>query len=352
MKSIEEITPIKNVISEMGFTLDEDQPHMSGERFLMTRNKLVLIGKDKNKNKVIMKVADHFDGQNEIRREKKARDILTSLSFAKEVLLFPKEIFYGKKDSFLFFITEYISQDKVFVEHTLEEQFFMALRAFEAQESFHATTFEHLKKVSDVFPVFKARDYFESFASFQKSILSKHSDGILEELLSKALIFLTEKKATLDLFSNHLVHTDFVPHNFRVNGKKMYMLDAAAVQFGNKYEGWARFLNYMVIHNPELERLLVEYIKTNRSQEEYFNLRLMRVYKLGYLLDYYISSLNKTSGDLHELTKKRIAFWHSVLESVMEDMPVKKETVEEYRNKRDDLRSDEEKERQKEFAVA
>ncbi|MHB0978211.1 MAG: hypothetical protein ACYC1K_02290 [Minisyncoccota bacterium] len=347
-----EIEAIKTAASTLGYVLDKEQPHISGERFLMTRNKLVLMGQDKSGKKIVIKASDHPDGKKEIRYEKNARDLLQSVSFAQQALLFPRELYFGEIGEYLMYVTEYIAQEKVFVEHPLEQQFFMALKAFEAQEAFHATTFEHVKKVGIVFPIFTARTYFESFDEFQKSVSDLDEDGILEDVLAQAEKFLKEHKSTIDTYSNHLVHTDFVPHNFRVSGQKMYMLDAAAVQFGNKYEGWARFLNYMVIHNPDLEKLLTEYVRTNRGEVEYLNLRLMRVYKIGYLINYYISSLSKTSGDLHELTKKRIAFWHRVLEHILEDKALPREFIDEYKGKRDTLRSEEEKERQKEFAVA
>ena len=39
----------------------------------------------------------------------------------------------------------------------------------------------------------------------------------------------------------------------------------------------------MVHHNPDLEKILSEYVRANRGEEEYLSLRLMRVYKLGFL---------------------------------------------------------------------
>lgn len=348
----EDLTILEPIIQSLHLNLDADQPHLSGERFLMTRNKLVLAGVDKNGVRVIIKAADHLDGKKEIDREKNARDLLASLSFTSDAILFPKEIYYGEKKGYLFLVTQYIPQDKVFVAHTLEEQFFMALRAFEAQEAFHATTFEHLKTIEIVFPVKHAKDYFSEFKTFITTVEKTEPDSVAREVLEQALDFLESHKQTIDTYCNHLVHTDFVPHNFRVESNKLYMLDAAAVEFGNKYEGWARFQNYMTIHNPDLEKLLSEYIVRNRGEKEYLNLRLMRVFKIGYLIEYYVRSLPKTEGDLHDLTRKRIAFWHRVMESVLDDTPLPPDVVENYVNKRDILRSDEEKKRQKEFAVS
>jgi hypothetical protein len=160
----------------------------------------------------------------------------------------------------------------------------------------------------------------------------------------------------IDKYGNYLSHTDFVPHNFRVRDRKIYMLDCSpeyrTVHFGNKYEGWARFINYMVIHNPELGNILADYVRKNRGEEEHMSLRLMRVYKLGFLIAFYTESLKSTTGDLLELTRERIGFWHEVLKFILGDKPVSSDFVKEYKDKRDKLRSEEEKKRQREFAVA
>ena len=124
------------------------------------------------------------------------------------------------------------------------------------------------------------------------------------------------------------------------------------VHFGNKYEGWARFLNYMVIHDPALEKLLSDYVRENRGEEEHLNLQLMRVYKLGFLLEFYAKSLSETDGDLRTLTLERIDFWNEVLKFILKGQDVPATFVEEYKVKRDKLRSEDEKKRQREFAVA
>src|SRR5689334_21028137 len=110
---------------------------MSGERFLMMKDKSVLVGTDKSGKKVIIKVANKEGGKKEILREKQARELLQSIAFANDQIIFPKETYFGEQDGFLIWATEFISQDKVFVAHTIEEQFFLILRAFEAQEAFH-----------------------------------------------------------------------------------------------------------------------------------------------------------------------------------------------------------------------
>jgi predicted solute-binding protein len=128
-------------------------------------------------------------------------------------------------------------------------------------------------------------------------------------------------------------------------------LDYSAFHFGNKYEEWARLLNYMVIHNPALERRLKKHIVNMRGETDYLDLRLMRIYKIGFLLAFYAQSLDKTSSDLHALTKRRIKFWHEVLQSVIDDKNLDEGILEDYLKNRDHLRSPEEKRRQKEFTL-
>lgn len=349
----EELEKITAILVSLGYLLDENQPHLSGERYLMTRDKFVLAGKSTSNNaRVIIKASQYPDGQKEIQTEKKSRDLLKSLSFTKKDILFPDELYFGKHDGFLIWITSYIPQDKIFVAHTLEEQFFLALRAFEAQEAFHATTFEHLSNIRDTFPIFKSAEYLKEFEGYKLSISENYQNEELSKVLTEARLFLNKNKVTIDRYANHLTHTDFVPHNFRIKGHDVYMLDCSSVYFGNKYEAWARFLNYMLIHNPALEQLLSEYLRKNRGEEEYLSLRLMRVFKIGKLLQYYTGSLKKTEGDLHTLTEVRIKLWHQALKAILEDRPLSKDIRNEYISTRDTLRSPEEKERQREFAIA
>jgi len=338
----EKLVKISKIIEGLGFSLDEKQPHIGGERYLMTGNKLVLIGRQNATNiKVVLKVSSHPLGKKEIEREKQARDILLSLAFANNTIFFPKELYFGQSGSHLIWVTQFIEQDKVFVARPIEEQFFTVLGAFEAQESFHATTYEHIREVRDFFPIYSSKKYLDDFKKFGTA-----------QIFIQAEKFLNAHSTTIDRYANHLVHTDFVPHNFRVNNHQVYMLDCSSVYFGNKYEGWARFLNYMLIHNPNLEQLLSKYIRENRGEDEYLSLRLMRIYKIGYLLDYYATSIAKTTGDLHTLTALRIDFWGKAMKAILDDAPLERNMLKEYLINRDRLRSPEEKERQKEFAIA
>lgn len=364
-----EIKDISALLEPLGFKLDEKQPYVSGERFLMSGGKLVLAGTNHDGAKVIIKTSSKLDGKKEIESEKKARDLMRTLVFANNKILIPEEIYYGRKDEYLFLITRFIPQEKVFVGHTPEEQFFIALSAFEAQESFHATTFEHIRAVEKVFPVLHSAEYIRKFAQMKDSVLRKFAEGplsdssgnfsnktigkSLRETLEKAEAFLKQNSTTIDRHANYLTHTDFVPHNFRLDGHSLFMLDCvpnySTIHFGNKYEGWARFLNFMMIHSPELEKTLRKYIRDTRGENEYLSLRLMRVYKIAFLLDFYANSLTKTTGDLYKLTLTRVEYWHQALKAILDDKPISKEITDQYVKTRNLLRSEEEKNRQKEF---
>lgn len=352
--TMNELQTISVLLEPLGFSLEEKQPYISGERYLMAGGKFVLAGvRDSDGTKVIIKAGGREDGRKEIESEKKSRDLMRSLSFADKKILIPEELYYGKKGGYVFLVMRFIPQEKVFAAHTLEEQFFIALSAFEAQESFHATTFEHLRAVKNVFPVLSSAEYFRDFARLKESVLRQYPDERLGATLEQAETFLKENVLTIDRYANYLTHTDFVPHNFRLMEHTLYMLDCvpnyATIHFGNKYEGWARFLNYMLIHGPELERLLSDYVRKNRGEDEYLSLRLMRAYKIAFLLEFYARSLAKTSGDLHELTLARLVYWHEALVSILEDRPLAKEVTNRYVATRNALRSAEEKERQREF---
>lgn len=330
-------------LAPLGFVLDEFQPHISGERYLMSRNKLVLMGRQANNNeRVVIKVSTQPEGKKQIEADKTMRDFLASIPFSKKNINFPKEIFFGKQENYTFLITSFIEQDKVFVNRPLEEQFFTALGAFETQEGFHATTFEHIKKIKNTFPISSAEKYLKELEKFR---------DVADKTQKVKQLFL-ENRSLIDKYSNYLVHSDFVPHNFRVQNKQLYMLDCAAVEFGNKYEGWARFLNYMMLHNLPLEQTLSQYILQNRGEEEFLSLKIMRAYKLAYLLNYYANTLQNTVGNIRELTKIRINFWTEALSSILENRPLSKEVITKYMEKRNNLRSEEEKLRQREFAIA
>lgn len=350
----EELTGFAPTFNRLGILLDKKQLHTGGERYLMSGKKLVLTGtREKDGKRIVAKASSDQEGRAEIRYEKEAHDLLQTLAFANDVLLSPEELYFedGARNTLL--VTGFIEQPKVFIARPITEQFFLALRVLEAQEGFHATTYAHEKRVKNVFPVLQSGDYRKGFEKFVKSIReNRSSDAALDTLLEHAKSFLAEHTVVIDRYAPYLAHTDLAPHNMRVSDHGIYLLDYASFHFGNKYEGWARFLNYMLVHNPELEKILSEYVRKNRGEDEYLSLRLMRVYKIGFLLDYYTRALSRTTGDLHTLIEARITLWTSALSAMLEDTPLSAKVVEAYTSARNRLRSAEEVARQKESSLS
>lgn len=342
------LASIRDFLGTLGFSLHEEQPHISGERELLSQEKMVLMGEYAGKN-VVIKISNHPNGIKEIRHDKAVRDMIEQMSFATDELLQAREVLFREQAGYTFLVTEYIEQEKIFVDRPLEEQFFIALRAFEAQEGFHMTTYEHNKQVRDVFERYTPETYLSKFAAFAARITKDHPE--YTDLLGRAGSFLKEDRTVLERYNNHLIHNDFVPHNMRVRGRDLYVLDQTSFWFGNKYEGWARFLNYMALHNPPLEELLVSHLKTHRAHE-YLAVQLMRVYKLATILEFHARMTERADGDLKKLSERRLVFWCAVLDCLLNDRSIPKELIEEYTRDRDRLRSAEEKARQKEFARA
>jgi hypothetical protein len=261
--------------------------------------------------------------------------------------LLPEELLFAKAGKFVVIVSEFIEESKAFFEHMDEEQFFLSLGVFKMFESIHSTAYSHSKIVRSVWKNWGAREYLGAFSKYSMNCIS--ADPTLRDEMLLAEKFLTDNAINIERYSDFLTHEDFVPHNFRVVGNDVYLLDHTAILFGNKYESVARFLNYLCLYNLKLERWITKYIRENRREGEYLSLRLMRVFKLGELLQFYTGSLNKTEGNLHLLTKERISFWKNILLNILDDKPVSEELVNEYKKKRDALRSEEEKRRQREL---
>lgn len=354
-----ELKTATSLLQSLGFTLDEKQVHIGGERYLMTGardvggggKKLVLTGRRTSDGKrVVIKISSDAAGMKEIEREHASRIILHSLDFAVYTFSSPEEILYTKKDGHLIFITSYIEEERTFIEHELEEQFFIALQAFETQEGVHATTYAHARTIKEAFGMADASQYLAEFEMFRKNAIESDPDNTeLSEAFSKASSFLKENETVIERYAGFLTHSDFSPQNLRVHDHTLFLLDYASIYFGNKYESWARFINFMIHHNPALEHMLVDYVRQNRSGEEYLSLRLMRVYKIGFLLQFYTDALGKTEGNLHTLTRLRVGFWTAAMNAVLADAPVSTDIVDAYRSDLEVLRSDEEKARQREI---
>ena len=200
--------------------------------------------------------------------------------------------------------------------------------------------------IKKTFESFSSKEYVNNFELFKIKLSESIKDEEVSEVLNKGFDLLKQNTETIDQYSSFLTHVDFVPHNFRVKGGKLYLLDHSSIRFGNKYEGWARFLNFMALYNPPLEKALTDYVHNNRTTEEHLSLKLMRIYRLGEIIYYYSRTLRKVVDDLHSLNLERIHFWSKILKAVLDDVYVSKDIIDNYKKTRDGLRSEEEKKRQ------
>lgn len=329
------------VLTSMGFMLEPQQPHIAGERTLTGPigggHKLLLLGQDSSGARVVIKISNDPKAVAEMAHERVCRDLLESIKFATEVFHSPRELVFEKRGGYTILVTEFVTQDTAFLERPIDEQFRLALAAFKAQEGAHATTYEHARTIKGTFGEMRSGNYLEKLREYVRE-----TSG-----LDAALAFAEKHKETLEQYCGFLTHWDFTPQNIRVHNGQIYLLDHSSLRFGNKYEGWARFINFMELYNPALARALVQYVKLNRTQEESLALKIMRAYRLAELVRYYSGWLPRTDGSLHELAEARISFWKNVLQAVLDDKDVSPALVEEYKKTRDSLRSEEEKERQK-----
>ncbi|MBU6323783.1 MAG: hypothetical protein KGI41_02795 [Patescibacteria group bacterium] len=339
------LAKLRPVLASLRYTLDDEQPHTQGERHVIQAvgggRKLVLLGRAADGMSVVVKAADEPEGVREIEHERACRAILERIHFAYGAFSAPAELFFGKRDGLTLSVTEFIEQDQPFLGRTIEDQFGIALAAFKAQESAHATTAAHRAWVARTFGEIDAAQYCANARAYARDIGSENP------AFARAATLLCEHAETLDRYGSFLTHWDFLPQNFRIRDGKLYLLDQSSLRFGNKYEGWARFVNFMELYNPALARAFVRYVADNRTPEETLSLKLMRAYRLLELVLHHALLLPRTSGNLHALSAARIAFWTTVLECVLDDRNVPEATVEAYKAKRDALRSDDEKARQK-----
>ncbi len=338
------------VLKEFGYSLDEHQPHLGGERHLArpieSGLKLVLLGRDADGRRVVIKASSDPRGIAELEHEQLCRRVLEKIKFAYRTFLSPKEILFTRRGGCTVVVTEFVEQERPFLERPTEEQFRLALGAFKAQESAHATTYAHVRTIRSTFGEMRAADYVRKISQYMGETKTFVQDAMLHELLSRAAAYIDTHQETLEQYCGFLVHWDFIPQNVRVSSDRLYLLDHSSLRFGNKHEGWARFINFMELYNPPLARLLVQYVCDNRTPEESVSLRLMQVYRLVELIRFYTGWLARTHGDLNKLARARIVFWSEVLRCVLDDKEVPTEVIKTYKKTRDELRSEEEKRRQ------
>ncbi|MEK7101813.1 MAG: hypothetical protein AAB882_01520 [Patescibacteria group bacterium] len=352
-----EFAVVTPVLDMLGFELDAIQPHTRGERYLMQAittaggKKMILLGRRKTDGmRVVIKTTSDPHGMRELEHERECRRVLEEINFAYQVFRSPTEILFTRSNGYLVSIQAFIEQESTFLARPFEEQFRLALKAFKAQESAHATTYGHEQLVTKTFGTMDAATYSAAFNGFKRNISHELQSGILPDgLLDEASKRLEKGQEIIEQYGGFLTHTDFVPHNTRIRNGEIYLLDHSSLRFGNKYEGWARFINFMTLYNPSLAEALIAYVRLNRTPEESLALTLMRIYRLGEIIWYYTDTLKKSSGDLHTLNEERVRFWIRVLAAVLHHEKIPPEMLDEYRRKRDSLRSEDEKLRQRDL---
>lgn len=346
-----ELPVVTSLLAPLGYELEEDQPHLKGERFLMQAmtttggKKMILLGKNGEK-RVVVKATNDKAGKEELRHERLCRRSLHEIKFAYEAFHSPTELHFIEREGYTISIHEFVDQPSSFLERPIAEQFEFSLSAFKNQERARATTKKHFRSISNLFGNRTSSDYLHLFSTFQTFLKNERAPSEIMENIQVAQMKLISQRDRIEQYCGFLTHTDFVPHNFRIKDGILYLLDFSSLTFGNKHESWARFLNFMTLHNPELERLLVQYMEDNRSFEERESLQLLRLFRLGEIISYYTKTLKSSSEQLLELNQQRVFFWNDVLSAELNNHRVDREIVEAYKQNRDSLRSQEEKERQ------
>lgn len=348
-----EIPKIAALLAPYNIVLDVEQPHTKGERFLMQAlttiggKKLILLGHQEGTLKrVVIKATSDLVGKQELAHERKCRTLLHDMNFSYEAFHSPAEVLFLEKSGYTIFVSEFISQTTSFLERPLAEQFSFALQALKAQERTRATTAGHIAQTKRVFGTRTSKEYLEMFEAFLITTKANYPSGRTSLVLEAAKASLFDKKERIEQYGGFLTHTDFVPHNFRISDDTLYLLDFSSLSFGNKHEGWARFLNFMTLYNPELESLLITYVEQNRAPEERESLQAMRLFRLGEIIAYYANTLEKSADNLLSLNQARMEFWTEVLEAELKNTRVAAGVVSAYKEKRDGLRSVSEKARQ------
>jgi hypothetical protein len=335
-------------LESLGFEIDENQIHTKGERYAFRAQKLILTGIRKSDNlKVVIKVTREKEGREEILHERDCRLALHKIDFAYHEFLDPEEIYFETSNNFTILVTEFIEEDKKFLDRDSKEQFQIALISFVTQEGIHAVTTKHNKFINKYFETYNFKKYVSELENNKNKLLEIFPN--LKNAIEAGEDEFKKNEYRVSQYCGFLTHTDFVPHNFRVREGRVYLLDHSAIRIGNKHEGWGRFLNFMVLHNPLLYNWFVKYFDDNRSVEELESLRLMRIYRLFELINHHanIFKNGEMGSELKKLSETRVYFWLELLKAVVENRELESNIIEEYKNCRDQLRTNEEKERQK-----
>ena len=146
------------ILYDLGFVLDKEQPHMSGERHFIqavttaSGKKLILLARRwghqlADNKRVVIKMTRESAGALEIDHERACRSALKNIEFAYKIFFSPKELLYARSGGYTISVQEFIEQDTTFLERPTEEQFSFAIKAFKAQEGAHAVTYRHRKNI-------------------------------------------------------------------------------------------------------------------------------------------------------------------------------------------------------------
>lgn len=349
----QELSAVTPLLTAQGITLDATQVHTLGERYLMLARrdvgggglKLILTGLQRG-TRVIVKVSRDTHGIREIERERTTRNAVRALPFSYHLFSAPKELWYHSDAGLCISVTEYIEQDAVFIERPVAEQFSLILSMLKMQEAVHAATYEHARQIKSVFGLVNAAEYTKRLHTYVDTILRTNIPQHVRDVVTRAHTAWEVDAEVVEQYAGFLTHADFVPHNFRIRNGEPYLLDYASLHFGNKHEGWARCMNFMMLYTPDVARALETYMQENRSAEEYTSLWHMRIYKLLFLITYYCESLPLTDGPLEALTRFRITFWGEALASVLSHTELDPSVRTEYQRARDALRDSDEHARQ------
>lgn len=341
-----EIEVLKPILEQHHITLHTEQPHISGERFLMSGKKVVLVGTDTATSQtVIIKSSDDPHMIKELQQERAASSGLENIHFAYQPLLQPRELWCEENPDRLTVAIESIDQPEPFLGLPLKKQFDLILGAFTMLESVHATTNSHARAVTQ-FGNKRSSNYLDAAKNFCNVIVT-HADSYASAAVSQGLQILQNESETIEQYCGFLTHDDFALHNFRFKNDAIYIIDQSSLTFGNKHESWARLMNYMMLYNFELEQAFAKYVADNLPPEAQSSYRLMRIYKLIELLHYHTTAAEHAVDNVQALSHARVQFWTTVLKAIIQNEALDQTAIDTYKQTRDSLRSSAEIERQK-----
>ena len=160
----------------LGFELDAIQPHTRGERYLMQAittaggKKMILLGRRKTDGmRVVIKTTSDPHGMRELEHERECRRVLEEINFCLSGISFPPQRYSspGVMDT-LSPSKPLLSKKAPSSRDRSKNNSRLALKAFKAQESAHATTYGHEQLVTKTFGTMDAATYSAAFNGFKE----------------------------------------------------------------------------------------------------------------------------------------------------------------------------------------